>query len=316
LRRVVAIAAAVAAVLAGTACRSGGSSAPAGGPPPVAVVNGEPIPRAALERELAQLRVGGGEGSAPTDVLKASVLDDLVNRALLLQQARSRGITVGQDQVDRAVLALRAEYPGTAFDDLLAQERLSVSELQARVRDQLTVEKLFREEVFTRVQVSPEEVARYHAEHAAEFDQPERVHARQIVVRTREEAAKLRDEVRRKPQSFADVASRASIAPEARRGGDLGWFGKGQGMPEVFDVTFRMSPGSISDVVPSPFGFHVFQVVEKKPASHRTLEEARPAITARLEREKRARAQEEYVAALRSRAKVQIDTAAVASVKP
>jgi parvulin-like peptidyl-prolyl isomerase len=87
-------------------------------------------------------------------------------------------------------------------------------------------------------------------------------------------------------------------------------------MPEVFDVTFRMSPGSISDVVPSPFGFHVFQVVEKKPASHRTLEEARPAITARLEREKRARAQEEYVAALRSRAKVQIDTAAVASVKP
>jgi peptidyl-prolyl cis-trans isomerase C len=282
----------------------------------VAVVNGEPIPRAAFERELQQLRVGGGEGSGPTDVLKSSVLDDLVARTLLLQQARARGVTVGPEQVDRAFLVIRAEYPGNAFDDLLAQERLSVADLRARLRDQLTVEKLFREEVFSRVQVSDEAVARYYAEHAAEFDEPERVHARQIVVRTREEAAKLRDEVRRKPASFATVASRASIGPEARRGGDLGWFGKGQGMPEVFDVCFRMSANAISDVVPSPFGFHVFQMIEKKPPSRRTLEQARPAIATRLLREQRAKAQEDYVAALRAQAKIQIDPAAVASVKP
>lgn len=298
------------------ACRSGGPGGEGAGPAPVAVVNGEPVTRAAFERELQQLRVGGGEGSGPTDVLKASVLDDLVARTLLLQQARARGVTVGPEQVDRAFLAIRAEYPGNAFDDLLAQERLSVADLRARLRDQLTVEKLFREEVFSRVKVSDEEVARFHAEHPAEFDEPERVHARQIVVRTREEAARLRDEVRRKPATFAAVASRASIGPEARRGGDLGWFGKGQGMPEVFDACFRMSPNAISDVVPSPFGFHVFQVIEKKPPSRRTLEQARPAIATRLLRERRARAQEDYVAALRAQAKIQIDPAAVASVKP
>ena len=303
-------------VLLASGCRSGSAGGEGAGPAPVAVVNGEPVPRAAFERELQQLRVGGGEGSGPTDVLKSSVLDDLVARTLLLQQARARGVTVGSEQVDRAFLAIRAEYPGNAFDDLLAQERLSVAELRARLRDQLTVEKLFREEVFSRVQVPDEEVTRYYAEHAAEFDEPERVHARQIVVRTRAEAAKLRDEVRRKPASFAAVASRASIGPEARRGGDLGWFGKGQGMPEVFDVCFRMSPSAVSDVVPSPFGFHVFQVVEKKPPSRRTLEQARPAIATRLLREQRAKAQEDYVAALRAQAKIQIDPAAVASVKP
>jgi peptidyl-prolyl cis-trans isomerase C len=282
----------------------------------VAVVNGEPVSRAAFERELQQLRVGGGEGSGPTDLLKSSVLDDLVARTLLLQQARARGVTVGPEQVDRAFLAIRAEYPGNAFDDLLAQERLSVADLRVRLRDQLTVEKLFREEVFSRVQVPDEDVVRYYAEHASEFDELERVHARQIVVRTREEAAKLRDEVRRKPASFAAVASRASIAPEAIRGGDLGWFGKGQGMPEVFEVCFRMSPGAISDVAPSPFGFHVFQLIEKKPPSRRTLDQARPIIGTRLLRERRAKAQEDYVAALRAQAKIQIDPAAVASVKP
>ena len=281
----------------------------------MATVNGEPIPFAAFERELQQLRVGG-EGSGPTSVLRASIVDGMVARVLLLQQARARGVAVAPEQVDRAFLALRAEYPGTSFDDMLAQERLSVADLRTRLRDQLTIEKLFQDEVFSRVQVPDEEVSAWYAAHLAEFDEPERVHARQIVLQTREEATRVRDEVRRKPAGFAAVASRASIAPEGKRGGDLGWFGKGQGMPEVFDVCFRMQPNAISDVVPSPFGFHVFQVIEKKPAARRTLEEARPAIASRLLRDRRARAQEEYVAALRSQAKIHIDPTAVASVKP
>lgn len=315
MRPAVAIAAGVAALLATGGCRPGSAGKEDPAPAPVAIVNGEPIPRAALERELQQLRVGG-EGAGPADVLRQSALDGLVSRTLLLQQARARGIAVGPEQVDRAFLALRSEYPGTAFDDMLAQERLTVAELRTRIAEQLTVERLFQEEVFPRVQVSDEEVAAWYAAHPGEFDEPERVHARQIVVQTREEATRLRDEVRRKPASFAAVASRASIAPEAKRGGDLGWFGKGQGMPEVFDACFKLAPGAISDVVPSPFGFHVFQVVEKKPAGRRTLEQARPSITSRLLREKRARAQEDHVAALRSQAKIQIDPSAVASVKP
>jgi parvulin-like peptidyl-prolyl isomerase len=314
LRTTVAIASGLAALLV-TGCRSGGTGGESTGPAPVAVVNGEPVSRAAYERELQQLRVGG-EGGGPSDVLRASVVEGLVSRTLLLQQARARGVSVGPEQVDRALLALRAEYPGTAFDDMLAQERLSLAELRTRLRDQLTIEKLFHDEVFPRVQVPDEEVRAWYVAHPAEFDEPERVHARQIVLRTREEAIRVRDEVRRKPASFEAVAARASIAPEGKRGGDLGWFGKGQGMPEVFDACFRMQPKAISDVVPSPFGFHVFQVLEKKSPSHRTLEEARPAIAARLLRDRRARAQEEYVAALRAQAKIQIDPTAAAPVKP
>ncbi len=314
MRTTSAIAAGLAVLLA-AGCRSGTAGGESSGPPPVAVVNGEPISRAAFDRELQQLRVGG-EGGGPTEVLRASIVDGLVARTLLLQQARARGIEVGPEQVDRAFLALRSEYPGTAFDDMLAQERLSVAELRTRLREQLTIEKLFQEEVFSRVQVAEDEAGKYYAAHPAEFDEPERVHARQVVLRTREEAARIREEVRRKPATFAAVASRASIAPEGKRGGDLGWFGKGQGMPEVFDVCFRLQPNVVSDVVPSPFGFHVFQVIEKKPASRRTLDQARPAIASRLLRDAKARAQGDYVAALRAQAKIQIDPTTVASVKP
>jgi peptidyl-prolyl cis-trans isomerase C len=313
VRRTAAIAVTLACLAAASGC---GKSRSAGVPADaVAVVNGQPISRAVFERELRQFRVGGGD-AAPTDLLRGSVLDELVNRALLLQQARARNVAVDQDQVERAYLRLRAEYPGTAFDDLLAQERLSAVELRARLRDQLTTEKLFQDEVFPRVEVSDEEIQRWYAEHASELDEPERVHALQIVVRTREEAQRIREELRRKPQQFAELAKRASIGPEGRRGGDLGWFGRGTGMPEVFDACFKLPLQAVSEVVPSPYGFHLFKVVERKAAARRTLEQARPAVAQRLLREKRARAQEEYLAALRAKANIQIDQAAVAAVKP
>ena len=290
--------------------------APKTGPRAVAVVNGEPITAEALKRELDHARAAGAEGGSPDSVLRRRLLDDAVERALLLQQARTRSITVGQDQVERALLRVRADYPGSHFDDLLAQERLSQAELKARLKEQLTVEKLFADEVFPGVQVTEADVARHYAEHAADFEQPQQVRASQIVVRTREEAQKLREELRRRPKSFADVSRRASLSPEGKAGGDLGWFGKGSGMPEVFDACFNLPLNAVSEVTPSPYGFHLFKVTARRPAQRRPLDEVRPAIYDKLLREGRAGAQETYLAALRQKAQIQIDEAALGSVAP
>ncbi len=314
--RASALAALAAVALVGCG-RCGGKPAPAkDAPRPIAVVNGEPITREALQRELARVRAGGAEGEAPEGALRRRLLDDAVERTLLLQQARSRSIAVPPEAVDRALLRLRAEYPGTHFDDLLAQERLSQAELMARLKEQLTIEKLFTDEVFPQVQLAEPEVERYYTEHAQEFEQPEQVHALQIVVRSDAEARQLREEVRRKPQGFAEVARRASIAPEGKAGGDLGWFGKGSGMPEVFDVCFKLPLDAVSAVTPSPYGFHVFKVVGRRPAARKAFAEARGLIHDRLLREKRARAQQDYLATLRARAAIQIDQAALDALTP
>ncbi len=287
-----------------------------GAPPSVAVVNGEPIAFADFRRELAHSSGDDAEGEAPMALLKKQTLQDMIDRVLLLQQARERSVAVGQDQAERAFLRLRSEYPGSHFDDLLAQERLSAAELKTRLKEQLTVEKLFSDEVFPHVQVTEEETQRYYEEHPDEFEQSERVRVLQVVLKTKEEAQKIRDELRRKPQSFADVARRASIAPEGKNGGDLGYFGKGAGMPEVFDICFKLGLNTLSEVTASPYGFHVFKVVDRKPAAKRSFEQARGEIAAKLLRERRARAQEEYLATLRARAKIKIDEAAVAAVTP
>ncbi len=296
-------------------CGGGAGAGVAAGPRPVAVVNGESIPAEALARELRQIRAGG-EGDAPGEPLRKRVLDGLVDRALLLQQARARSIAVSQEQVERAFLRVRGEYPGTHFDDLLARERLSQADLKARLKEQLTVERLFHDEVFPRVQVPPAEVEKWFAEHAAEFNEPERVRVLQVVVSSRDEAATLRDRLRRDPSRFAEVARASSIGPEGKNGGELGWIGRGAGFPEVFDVCFSLPLNYVSDVVPSPYGFHLFRVVERKGASKRTLDQARGEITERLLRDRRARAQEEYLASLRARATIQVDQASLSAVTP
>jgi peptidyl-prolyl cis-trans isomerase C len=305
------------ALSAAAGCRCGGGrTAPPSAPRAVAVVNGEPVLAEALQRELAQSRASGGEGEGRSDVLRQRVLDEMIDRALLLQQARSRSLVVGQDQVERAFLRVRSEYPGTHFDDLLAQERLGQAELKARLRDQLTVEKLFHEEVFPQVQVTDAELEHYYADHPQEFQDPERVHVLQIVVANREEAVQLRDKLRRDPRKFAELAKKSSIAPEGQNGGDLGFIGRGSGFPEVFDLCFSLPLNVLSDVTPSPYGFHLFKVIEKKPAQRRTLDQARAGISEKLLRDKRLAAQEEYLAALRKRAQIKIDQAALAGVNP
>jgi peptidyl-prolyl cis-trans isomerase C len=307
----------LAALAAASGCaRCGGAKDAAGEARAVAVVNGEPIGADALAHELRDARAGAAEGDGQGDVLRRRMLDELVDRALLLQAARERAIVVGQDQVERAFLRVRAEYPGTAFDDLLAQERLSQAELKSRLKAQLTVERLFEQEVFPQIQVVDAEVERHYAEHAAEFQEPERVRVLQIVVATRDEATQIRDALRRNPQTFADVARKSSIAPEGRNGGDLGYIGKGAGFPEVFDACFTMPLNTVSDVTPSPYGFHLFKVVDRRAAQKRTLEQAHADIAEKLLREKRTRAQEEYVKALRDRAKIEIEEKTLATVTP
>jgi peptidyl-prolyl cis-trans isomerase C len=311
------LALALAALTAASGCaRCGGATGAAGPARAVAVVNGAPIGADQLAHALRDARAGAAEGEGQGDVLRRRVLDELVDRALLLQEARERAIVVGQDQVERAFLRVRSEYPGTAFDDLLAQERLSQAELKSRLKDQLTVERLFEQEVFPRIQVVDAEVERHYADRAADYQEPERVRVLQIVVPTRDEAVQIRESLRRSPQTFAEVARKASIAPEGKNGGDLGYIGKGAGFPEVFDACFTMPLNTVSDVTPSPYGFHLFKVVDRRAAQKRTLEQAHAEIAEKLLREKRARAQAEYLAALRQRAKIEIDEKTLATVSP
>lgn len=286
-------------------------------PTVIATVNGEVIGRAEFERLLSR-EAQAMEGTGPrtpeqVEPYKQALLETLVERALLLQAARAANITVTTEDVDRRVLALSSEYPAGTFDEALAKSQTSRAALTRSTRDQLTIEKLLAQTVDARVAVTEEQIRQYFEEHAGDFMEPEQVHAMQIVVKGLDEAKRVQQQLWQ-GKKFPDLARRYSLSPDARVGGDLGFFARGT-MPAAFDeVVFKLSVGGTSEVVSTEYGFHLFRVVEKKPARKRELNEVRNLIEEKLLAGLRAEAQKAYVAELRSKAVVAVNDEVMQSV--
>ncbi len=297
-------------------CRRGAEAAAA---PVIATVNGEAVTAADFKRELVQSRRGSeGLGPRSEEELQASrkaELQRLLERTELLQAARQPGIAATDEDVDKAYLSMRADYPGTSFDELLADEEITPAELRLRLRDQLTIHKLFLQNVFSRVAVTEPEVEAYYAAHKDEFSRQDEVHAEQIVVKTEEEAQAIRTAIKSGKLSFEAAAREHSLSPDAQQGGNLGWFARGM-MPPVFDETcFALPLGELSPVITSSYGFHLFRVLEKRSAGAMSFSEAKAKIEAKLHAEKNAKAEAVFVDSLEAKAAVTVDEAAVARVR-
>lgn len=286
-------------------------------PHAVATVNGEVLARADFERLLAReaqaMEANSQRTPEQVEPFKQALLETLIERALLLQAAAAAGIKVTSEEVDRRVLALSSEYPANTFDDELAKSRTSRAALTESTRDLLTIERLLGSEVHSRVGVTEEQIRQYYEEHSGELAEPEQVHAQQIVVKDLDEAKHMQ-QLLWQGKKFSDLARRFSLSPDARVGGDLGFFARGT-MPPAFDeVVFKLNVGGTSEVISTEYGFHLFRVLEKKPARRRELAEVRGLIEERLLGSLRAEAQKAYVAALRAKATIIINERSLALV--
>jgi parvulin-like peptidyl-prolyl isomerase len=130
-----------------------------------------------------------------------------------------------------------------------------------------------------------------------------RVHVAQIVVRERDKAAAILKRLMR-GEDFGKVAREESIGPEAKAGGDLGFVSQGF-MPEEIDAAiFSQRPGEIGPVIRSPFGYHIFKIIEKDKKGWDVI---RGQILTDLRKQKEEREYASWLGALRSKAAIRIN---------
>lgn len=89
------------------------------------------------------------------------------------------------------------------------------------------------------------------------------VKASHLLVKTEEEAKKLKEEILA-GKLFADVAAEVSLCPSGASGGDLGYFGKGQMVKEFEEAAFSMEIGEVSEPIQTQFGWHLIELTDKK----------------------------------------------------
>ena len=259
----------------------------------------------------------GGPAPVAQDpqALAHALLDTLIDRAIVAQRAKTAGMQVSEAEVQRATDAFAGDVRqgGQPFVERLRADGQTMEALTEELRERLLAERYVGEQT-QKERASEAEARAFYDQHRALFDTPEEVHAQQIVVRSADEAKSLLDQLR-KGAPFAQLAAAHSTSPDARQGGDLGWFAKGT-MPKQFDEGCAgLAPGKLSGVVSSPYGFHIFKVLGRRPAKHHSFEEVKQEAFRRATAEKRAEAERQLLAQLRRSAEIKIDQSSFALLR-
>ena len=275
-----------------------------------------------LEREIEiyKMRYKGAQGNLPPEFekqLRTQAINNLINREVLLLESNKKGIKVNEAEVDAGIKSIQDRFPDEKqFKEALKNMQLTLPELEQQYLQKATIQALLDQEIISKIKVKDEEVKAYFDSHADEYKEKEQVRARHILVKvdkdadekTKTEARKKLADVQKKivaGEDFADLAKKHSQGPSNVKGGDLGYFSKGQMVKPFEDVAFKLEPNEVSDLVETRFGYHLIKVLDHKPAKQAEFADKKDQVLAKLRNERIQKQVGAYIKQLRKDAEIE-----------
>jgi hypothetical protein len=192
----------------------------------------------------------------------SAMLDQYVEEIVLSEYAATHGVEIPAEKIASAV---RTEAGSTVIEK----------------RDEMRRQKLIAELAGSLPQAQEAELRAYYEQHPSEFRSGEEVHVRQILVHDESTANDIAARLK-KGEPFQDLSREYSLAPNAKKGGEIGYVSRGE-LPKMFeDEIFALKPGSSSGVIRTENSFHIFQVDDRRPPGVVDLVTAAPVIRERL----------------------------------
>lgn len=279
------------------------------GPDVVAVVNGQPIRRAEVEK-FYQDNLGNNK-EQPTreqaDATRLGILRQLIDDELLQQAAKKMNLVASDEEVDAKLAEFKAPYTQEEFDKRLQAGGMTLDDLRTRIRRNLTTEKVMNKEVNSRINITDADISNFYNANKAQFNFIEpKYNIADIVVTSQptpmKQGANLQNnkagneaEARRKidmihshlesGEDFATLAMNLSEnTNDANNGGNMGFIPESslRSDPTVFAAIAKLQPGQITDVISAmapgsktPAGYSIYKLIEKEPAGQRELNDPR-----------------------------------------
>jgi len=288
----------------------------------VAVVNGVVISRIQFDKELkAQLQRKSQQGGQISDEqmteLKNELLEGLIEREILAQESQNAGIKISDQKVNDQMTAIKKRFPNEEeFKKALAGMGLTEEEVREQIQHGLAIRELIDQKVANKVVITDEETKAYYDGNPQFFNQLEEVKASHILIKvdptaddtTKAAARKKVEDLQQKLKDggdFAELAKENSEGPSNVRGGDLGYFKRGQMVKPFEDAAFSMKTDEVSDLVETRFGYHLIKVYDKKPEQTLAYADVKDKIAQRLKQEKVEKDATLYVEDLKKGAKIE-----------
>ncbi len=287
----------------------------------VARVNDTTIYRKSVKEVVQGILAMQDKEPDPATVGKLAddALDSLIALELLYQESQARNITVSDADVDAEIKRSQSRFPDAqSFQAELKARGMTEEDLRRDTRKTMAVNRLLEGGVWKDVMVSADQIKRFYESNKEEFNHAAQIRASHILIRVpdgaadaertaaKKRAAALLDQLKG-GADFAALARQHSEDPTSSvQGGDLGYLAKGE-MDDAFDKqAFALTPGQLSDVVATPYGFHIIKVTERRAAGTAPLAEVEERIRTALLKHERQQRQDDLVGQLRTKAKVEL----------
>src|SRR3989338_219549 len=281
----------------------------------LAKVNGEQIKLEELDAEVAKLPAIYSQMSDKL-TLKKTVLEQMIIKRLLMQEAKKLNIEVSDDEVKQKVKEVYEKFSLTQeqFLKKLEEQNIKYEDLVNDYKEQMLLNKLI-EAVLVKEKPTDAQITEFYDKNKETL---ETVKASHILVcftgatkcaqnRTEQEALTIINNVLSKANSgedFDKLAKEYSDDPTGETSASLGWFNKGAMVPEFEKVAFETEAGKITQPVKTSFGYHIIKVEEKKT----TLEELKDDISTQITNEEVQSKIGIYIDSLKKESKIEYVT--------
>lgn len=220
--------------------------------------------------------------NVPEDSLKKAILEELINRKLILIAARKdTSISVSDEEVDKAldnwIQGLKQQFGEKRFNEELKKEGLTLAKLKninkEKMKEELMIEKYLAKYITPKIKVTEEELRKFYEDYQDSLRKPARFKVAQILIKFKPTPEEDKAVYKKALSVYKKIKSGEPFDKFLRlsdddltrdRGGDLGIVNINQFSDTVKYALLWLKPGDISKPVRGEFGWHIFQVVEKK----------------------------------------------------
>jgi parvulin-like peptidyl-prolyl isomerase len=240
----------------------------------------------------------------PEEILRP-MIDKLIDRYLVIEYGKKAGLSVSDNELETAVRSLKADYTEDVFQDVLLQGYIDFEDWKEALREHLLFKKIMMTVSEPTPPLTYQEIKAYFDAHQEDFTHPEMVKFRQIFTMTRAEADGVLKRLGQE-ERFEDLAEKYSVGPEAQNGGEVGWVARGQLDESMEHTLFSLPVGEIGPVTKTPYGYHIFQVLSRRPEGVHSLLEVIKEIESRLLTRKKETLQRNWLRQLKDACPVEV----------